>query len=196
MHAPFPVLLTFDDGWSDAVRVGGPLLEQQGCQAVMFISTDFLDRRYFLSRAELARVNPNVFRVGSHARSHRMLSLLGAAEVRAELMDSKKVLEDIVGYEVDALSIPNGAVDRRVRGIAVECGYRFVCDSEVRINRHCGNPTAIGRVAIVSSTSLPEFRKYVQQRLAGPWLRRAAFYGPKRVLGLRRYAKLRRRLLG
>ena len=193
---PYSALLTFDDGWKDAVDVGGPLLEQFHCQAIMFITTDFLGRPNFLSRSELSRMNAGVFRIGSHARTHRMLSLLGEADIRGELSDSKKLLEDSVGYEIDTLSIPSGAVDWRVRRIASECGYRFVFDSEVRINRGGGDPTAIGRVAIMGSTPLPTFRSYVQQRIARERLRRAALQAPKRVLGLPRYEKLRRWLLG
>lgn len=192
----FPVLLTFDDGWRDAVETGGPLLEQHGCQALIFVTTDFIDRLNSLSRAELSRLDRRTFRVGSHGRSHRMLSLLNDSEIRSELVDSKKLLEDLLGVEVESLSIPSGAVDRRVRCIAQEAGYQFVFDSEVRVNRRGGSPFEIGRVAVMRDTPLPVFRRYVRQQLARERLRRMVLGAPKRVLGLRRYERLRRRLLG
>jgi peptidoglycan/xylan/chitin deacetylase (PgdA/CDA1 family) len=190
------VLLTFDDGWQGTVQYGGPLLEQHSAQALVFITTDFLGRRHFLSRSDVSRLTPKRFRVGSHARTHRMLSLLPEPQIRAELSDSKKLLEDLTGYEVDALSIPSGAVDRRVRRIAVECGYRFVFDSEVRVNRRGDSPTSIGRVALMHDTPPQAFRRYVQQRVAPERVRRAVLSAPKRLLGLRRYERLRRTLLG
>ena len=190
------ILLTFDDGWADGVDAGGPILERYGCGALLFVTTDFLGKQRFLTRAALARLDPNVFHVGSHARTHRMLSQLGEAQIREELSESKKFLEDAVGYAVDTLSIPSGAVDARVRRIAAECGYAYVFDSEVRVNRPGESPLAIGRVAVMSGTSPAAFDRYLHHRVTRERLRRAALQAPKRVLGLRRYERLRRWLLG
>jgi peptidoglycan/xylan/chitin deacetylase (PgdA/CDA1 family) len=194
--ASHPVLLTFDDGWADGVDFGSPILWRHHCQAFLFITTDFLDRPHFLSRRELAHLDTRIFRVGSHARTHRMLSLLDESEIRAELSDSRKLLEDLTGGTVDSLSIPSGAVDRRVRRIAAECGYRFVFDSDVRVNHRGQSPMAIGRVALMHDTDLPTFRQYVGQHVTRERVRRVVLQMPKRLLGLRRYERLRRRLLG
>ncbi|HEY7115531.1 MAG TPA: polysaccharide deacetylase family protein [Tepidisphaeraceae bacterium] len=194
--ADSPVFITFDDGWRDSVEIGGSTLQEHGCSAIVFVTTGFLDRPHFLSRQELARLDADVFRVGSHAKTHRMLSLLDDTEIRAELSDSRKCLEDATGREVDAISIPSGAVDRRVRRIAAECGYRFLFDSEVRVNRRGDSPMAIARVALMNTTPLSTFRRYVTQRITRERVRRAVLQAPKRLLGLRRYERLRRRLLG
>ena len=194
--SPRPVLLTFDDGWRHAVDIGGPILDEHRAQATLFITTDFLGRQHFLSRRDVTELPADLFRVGSHARSHRMLCLLDDAEVRAELSDSRKLLEDLTGYEIDSLSIPNGAVDQRVRRIAAECGYRYLFDSEIRINRRGGDPLAIGRVPLMHATPLSAFRRYVQHRVGWERFRRAVLHAPKRLLGLRRYDLLRRQLLG
>jgi len=190
------ILLTFDDGWADGVDVGGPILERYGCGAFLFVTTEFLGKPRFLTRAALRKLDPNVFRIGSHARTHRMLSHLGESEIRAELSESKKFLEDAVGYSVDTLSIPSGAVDARVRRIAAECGYSCVFDSEVRVNRRGDSPMAISRVAVMRDTRPAAFDRYLQQRVTRERVRRAALQAPKRVLGLRRYERLRRWLLG
>ena len=190
------VLLTFDDGWEDAVEVGGPALAQFEYQAILFVTTDFLGRPFFLNRRQVARVDSRLFRIGSHARTHRMLSLLSEAEIRAELGDSKKILEDLVGYEVDVLSIPSGAVDGRVRHVAAECGYRLLFDSEVRVNRRGQNPLKAGRIAIMEHTTLSSFRRYVRQRVGRERLRRTLLHAPKKILGLRQYEAIRRHLLG
>jgi peptidoglycan/xylan/chitin deacetylase (PgdA/CDA1 family) len=192
----YPVLLTFDDGWLDSVEEAGPLLEAHRCTAMFFVTTDFVGRPYFVSRGDLQRLPRDWFRIGSHARSHRMLSLLSEREIRAELADSKSYLEDVTGDEVDAVSIPGGAVDPRVRRIAVEVGYRLLFTSEVRANHRGDSPMDIGRVAVKSTTALESFRGYVRQRFARQRLRRLVLQVPKRVLGLARYERLRRRLLG
>jgi peptidoglycan/xylan/chitin deacetylase (PgdA/CDA1 family) len=172
------------------------VLEAAGAQALLFVTTDFVGKPHFLSRVDLGRLDPSTFRVGSHARSHRMLSLLGEDEIRSELSDAKKFLEDAVGYAVDTLSIPSGAVDRRVRRIADECGYRFVFDSEVRINHRGDSPLSIARVAIMHDTGPGAIDRYVSHLVTRERVRRAVLQAPKRLLGLRRYERLRRTLLG
>jgi peptidoglycan/xylan/chitin deacetylase (PgdA/CDA1 family) len=190
-----PTFLTFDDGWLDTCDVGGPVLESRGARAIVFVTTDFIGKPRFLSRQQLSRLPANVFRVGSHAQTHRMLSLLSDEEIRGELADSKKFLEDAMGYEIDALSVPSGAVDGRVRRIANESGYRLVFDSEVRVNRRGDDPLSIGRVAIMHDTPLPAVCRYARGQLGRERARRAVLQFPKRVLGLKRYERLRRRLL-
>jgi peptidoglycan/xylan/chitin deacetylase (PgdA/CDA1 family) len=190
------VLLTFDDGWRGGVELGGPLLERYGAPAMLFVTTGFLGRPHFLTRRELSRIDHRLFRVGSHGCTHRMLSLMGEPDIRAELSDSKRLLEDVMGCAVDTLSIPSGAVDARVRRIAAECGYTFLFDSQVRVNRRGDNPMAIGRVAVMRNTRPQDVDRYVRQRIGRERLRRAILQAPKRLMGLPRYERVRRRLLG
>src|SRR5207237_3208970 len=103
------VLLTFDDGWKDSVEIAGAQLAQHRLHAMLFITTDFVGRRDFLSREDLARLDTAAFTVGSHGRSHRMLNLLTARQIRRELQDSRKFLQDATGREVTAVSVPSGA---------------------------------------------------------------------------------------
>ena len=189
-------LITFDDGWAGTVDIGGPLLEQHGLESFLFVTTDFIDKPLFLPAGDISRLPRRVFRIGSHARSHRMLSLLSEPEIRSELTESKKRLEDLTGYEVDAISIPSGAVDLRVRRIAGESGYRFLFDSEVRINSRREASLSIGRVGVMRDTDLATFRRYADQKIGKERVRRAVLQAPKRLLGLRRYEAIRRRLLG
>jgi peptidoglycan/xylan/chitin deacetylase (PgdA/CDA1 family) len=124
------------------------------------------------------------------------LNRLSEDEIRNELQFSKSFLEDVVGYEVDALSLPGGAVDERVRHIAAEVGYRFLFTSEIYANTSSMDQMMIGRVAIKSSTTINDFRRYVQHNLGWEQWRRRLLSIPKRALGLRSYERLRRRLLG
>ena len=190
------ILLTFDDGWADVFTEAADLLRERRMQALVFVTTGFLTRKHCISRTGLSRVDQQLFRIGSHAASHRMLCLMEEKQIREELVESKKILEDAIGREVDSISIPNGAVDARVRRLAKEAGYRFLFDSEVRLNRAGGSPLEIGRIAIKDYTSVDTFRQYIRGRFSRERLRRAVLQAPKRVLGLSRYDRLRRRILG
>lgn len=195
-HSEPSILLTFDDGWRESVEVAGPILDKHQGNAMLFITTDFIGRRHFLTPSEIRALPTKLFRVGSHARTHRMLNRLSDPEIFAELKDSKRILEDAVGQCVDSLSIPNGAVDDRVRRIASEVGYQFLFTSNVYTNTAAIGPMHIGRVAIKQNTSMRTFQGYLDGRFAWQRLRRCLLTAPRSILGVTRYEMFRRRLLG
>jgi polysaccharide deacetylase family protein (PEP-CTERM system associated) len=63
--------------------------------------------------------------VASHGSSHRLCRPLSDAELRAELGDSKRLLEDITGAEAAGFRAPNFSVDDRVLALIQEAGYRY-----------------------------------------------------------------------
>ncbi|TMQ33973.1 MAG: polysaccharide deacetylase family protein [Planctomycetota bacterium] len=193
---PRPVVLTFDDGWRESVDTAGPILESHGYDAMLFITTDLIGRPHFLARSQMDRLPRHVFRIGSHGRSHRLLSQLPAHDIHEELAGSKAYLEDALGCPVDALSVPGGVYDDRVQHIAAEVGYRFLFTSRVQANARGQDARAIGRIAIRQSTSPDAFRRIVLQQLGRERLRQWFIQAPKRLLGDARYQRLRSRLLG
>ncbi len=194
-HRP-AVQISFDDGWMGSVDVAGPILESHRFQAMLFVTTDLVGRDRFVTATDLQQLPPQTFRVGSHAKTHRLLNRLNEHEIRNELHSSKQSLEDIVGYEIDTLSIPGGAVDARVRRIADELGYRYLCTSRIHANSRQTGPLHIGRIAIKQATALADFRHYVCHRLGRERLRQSLLSVPKQVLGRKLYDSMRRRLLG
>src|SRR6266550_545723 len=108
------VVLTFDDGWRGAVERAAPALAERRMPAFFFVATDMIDRRYFAGEAQWRALDSTLFTIGSHGVTHRMLSDLPSGEIRAELRDSRRRLEDLLDRPVRWLSLPGGAVSRRV----------------------------------------------------------------------------------
>lgn len=190
------VQITFDDGWSGSVDEAGPVMETSGLQGLLFVTTDLIGRPGFLTRRELQSIPKSTFQIGSHARSHRLLNRLSMAEVSEELQSSKKTLEDLLGTEVNMLSIPGGATDNRVLQIARQCGYRYVFTSDVHLNVAGALTPSIGRVAIRSTTTDDEIIRWVSGRLGRERLRDLTLRTSRMLLGGSRYDRIRRRLLG
>ena len=159
------VALCFDDGWRGAVERAAPVLAERGLPAFFFITTQFVGRPLFTTTGDLHRLAPGLFTVGSHGATHRMLSSLRPREIRRELAESKARLEDLLGRPVSALSVPGGAVDRRVLELAEEIGYSEIFTSAVGLN-----PTALGRrniarIAVRGSTADATLRRWLALRL-------------------------------
>jgi peptidoglycan/xylan/chitin deacetylase (PgdA/CDA1 family) len=62
---------------------------------------------------ELRALDPAVVTVGSHTLTHPVLPRMSAAEVEAELRDSRRMIEAKLGRPAEFFSYPNGDVDER-----------------------------------------------------------------------------------
>lgn len=190
------VHLTFDDGWKGCVELGAPLLESRGWQATLFVTTELIGRPQFVSESDLRAVAGKAFHIGSHARTHCFLNELADPAIQEELKSSKQRLEDILGRPVDSVSIPNGAVDDRVRDIAAQLGYRLVFTSSAHANSRATCPLNVGRIAVRSSTTSAQVAAFARGQFGRERLRQGVLSLPKRVLGPKNYRTLRRTLLG
>lgn len=128
--------LTFDDGYECFHRNVVPTLSSIGGKAIVFVITDYigqtndwdlrLSNKPFrhMSAQQIKEVVRLGFEVGSHSCSHRDLTRLAPDVLRDELSTSKRMLEDLTGVEVDALSFPYGRYDRPTAEAAFAAGYR------------------------------------------------------------------------
>src|SRR6266487_3248326 len=99
------VLVTFDDGYRDVYENAYPILKAMGLKALIFPATDYIgtttpfphDERLPMPNPALQwshlRAMGDVFTVGSHTRSHRVLTMLPPHVAKDEIFASKALLE-------------------------------------------------------------------------------------------------------
>lgn len=121
-------LLTCDDGFADAL---GPLLRAVAHRPVLFVPTGhagqpapFASGEPLASLEEIAGAARAGVAVGSHARTHRVLTDLSDADLDDELRRSRDELLAVVPAPVDVLAYPHGRHDLRVRAAARAAGWR------------------------------------------------------------------------
>jgi polysaccharide deacetylase family protein (PEP-CTERM system associated) len=81
----------------------------------------------------IAERQPNLIReiqsrgheVASHGYNHNLCNQQSPAELKKELIDSKKLLEDIIGSPVSGFRAPNFSVDDNTLKIIKDCGYQY-----------------------------------------------------------------------
>lgn len=183
-------LITFDDGWRGTLDLAVPVLRKYSAEATVFITTELLDTPGFLRAAELHEL-PSQLKVGSHCKTHGFLNEMSDEQIREELRLSKEELEQLTGKPVNTVAIPNGAVDARVRRIALELGYELVFTSDVQLNSRWTGPVHIGRAGIRSTTTPEQAGQYAEGNFGVEPIRRMILSLPKRVLGPQRYRRLR-----
>jgi peptidoglycan/xylan/chitin deacetylase (PgdA/CDA1 family) len=119
------VAITFDDGFRDNLTVALPLLEKYSMPATVFVTAGFVDTADYLTRTELSELSKHpLITIGAHGLWHSHLNLLSSDQVRHELVESRRLLEEMTGRSVDLMAWPYGECDERLERLANESGYR------------------------------------------------------------------------
>lgn len=119
------IALTFDDGFRDNYEKGFRFLIQRGKTAALFVVVNWVGRADFLAWNEIRELADSGITIGSHALSHRWLpDISDQEELKREISDSKKKIEDEIGKEVRHFCYPVGGVNERVAEEVKRAGYR------------------------------------------------------------------------
>ena len=162
------ISLSFDDGYRDNLYCAAPILQQHGVPFTVFACAGFIQSKSdkYLSKTELRELaSISGATIGSHGFSHTRLTELDANALRDELVTSKRFLEDVTGREINSLSYPHGAANKRVRDAAENAGYKLGACSRFDINRRSCDPLMLSRTDILGIDSIRVFN----QKLRGDW---------------------------
>lgn len=117
------IAFTFDDQ-GDSAQIHSILDTLDRFQAK---ATFFPVAPWITSNPELAKELVNRgHSIGSHSVTHPVLKDLSDAQIREELRESKRIIQEVIGVNATLLRPPYGAFDDRVVRIAGEEGYRYV----------------------------------------------------------------------
>ena len=189
---------TFDDGHVSNARAADDIAAHGGT-ADFFVNPSTVGTRHYLSWAELRDMASAGMSIQSHGQHHRYLDELTPQEVKAELGDSKREIEDRLGQPVTLFAPPGGRVAPGLGDIARRLGYHAVCSSRVGLWRRDHGAWDIPRLAVLQSTTDEQLQRWVEQRtweLAARQMRYRLLTAAKSALGNGRYERLRRVLLG
>jgi peptidoglycan/xylan/chitin deacetylase (PgdA/CDA1 family) len=129
-----PVILTFDDGKEDALRLVLPALQKRGMRGTFFIITGMVGRDGYLTWGDVRALARAGMEVGSHTVTHPRLADETAERVDAELRESRSRLEAELQQPIEALAYPYNSVRARIARAAAAAGYRVAVAGAVHGN--------------------------------------------------------------
>ena len=127
--------VTFDDGYLSVYDKAFTILAARGITGTVYVVADHVGGinqwdhsagdylEHMMDADQISEMHSAGFEIGSHTLSHPHLTQLSDDRLRAEVFDSKKSIEDIIGKEVTSFSYPYGDYDDRVRKVVIEAGY-------------------------------------------------------------------------
>lgn len=144
--APRPVVLTFDDGFANALRFGLEPLRECHFQAIQFLVADRIGQfnEWDRDRGEVmeplmdeAQVRDWLaagHEIGAHTCTHPFLTRLPLDRAREEISASRKKLEDRFGRPVEHFCYPYGDCNQAVRDLVVAAGYKTAFTTATGVN--------------------------------------------------------------
>jgi peptidoglycan/xylan/chitin deacetylase (PgdA/CDA1 family) len=129
------VRITFDDGNASDVELALPALQERGLRGTFFVVAGRVGSPGFLDAAGVRELQAAGMTIGCHGMRHRPWRGLDERALHEELVDAKRVLEDVAGVPVKEAACPFGSYDRKVLRFLRRSGYRHVYTSDRGVAR-------------------------------------------------------------
>ncbi|MEI8061071.1 MAG: polysaccharide deacetylase family protein [Candidatus Berkelbacteria bacterium] len=154
-----PVIITFDDGYSDAFTNAYSALKQNGQVGVFYIISGFLGRPDFLTADQVKQMSDGNMEIGSHTINHPDLTTLNQIKLINELAGSKSSLEAVTGKTINSFCYPSGQHNTTVDETVKQAGYLTATTTEPGVSTTTENKYALSRLRINPTDTLNTFIK-------------------------------------
>ena len=160
--------LTFDDGHLSVLQQAEPTLRRHEIPFTVFVVAGWLrgGKSRYLSVQDLRELTLNKHcSIGSHSFSHSPLVGLDEKTRRKEVLDSRLMLEDILGRSVKMFSYPYGLYDAYLKAAVQNYGYSAAFTSDFGGCNKNFDPFAIRRIEIWNTDTIAD----LDEKIRGDW---------------------------
>jgi peptidoglycan/xylan/chitin deacetylase (PgdA/CDA1 family) len=159
-----PVLITFDDGYVDAVHaiLHTLITRTRHFPATFFVITGRIGRGQFVSWRDLRVLTRNGMDIGSHTVWHTHLAQVGPAAQRFEVTHSARTLARGLGHPIYWFSYPFGSVDPSATAAVRAAGYLLAYTTQTGTWLSTGQHLTLPRLLVPGNMTLAQFANDVR----------------------------------
>ena len=145
-----PIVLTFDDGYTDNYANAFPVLHNHKFTGTFFVITQFVNenRWGYMSWAQLDEMAKAGMEIGSHSLDHPELRGKSRAFQFHQLVDSKQMIETRLGTSVWSFAYPAGKYDANTISVLGSGGYLSAVTEIQGTNQQCPTGEAYAKQQI------------------------------------------------
>ena len=99
------IIITFDDGMLSQFTYAKPILDKYNFKATFYIICNSVDKENRMNWNNIQTLEEEGHEIGSHSMNHKKLSKLSEENIKYEIIESKRCLQDN-GFNVMSFSFP------------------------------------------------------------------------------------------
>lgn len=170
-----PILLTFDDAYTDFYDVALPILQRNGFTAHVFVVTGKVggladwDAKAgppapLMTWEQIRDAHAKGVTFGSHLKTHMAADRLSSAALAAEAAESRQMLEFVLGTAITTIAAPFGLSDERLEHVCEAAGYQRLFRSSGGVSRVTGGRFRTPRIEVLGSEDIAAFAAKIGAR--------------------------------
>jgi len=175
------VAITFDDGYADNLHSALPILQELNVPATIFLTAGYMDKNkpFFWDEnttpgdqgwpmtldevKELSKAR--IIEIGGHTINHPKLAKIAENEQSNEIVEGKKIIEEITGFPILSFAYPFGGKDSfndTTIELVKKAGFNYACANIHERVTNKSNIYALPRF-IPRNWNLEEFKKQIKK---------------------------------